>query len=129
MAGLPAVRVVTSELVATRRRRIADPRTGICRFRRHPHLQASLRCHPRPRKAGLQVNNVYGIYRAVLSGLGLGALPDYFEVGTTSLVRVLPEMQSPPTEVYFVYPEELRHSARIEVFRDFLVRKVIESRS
>jgi hypothetical protein len=31
--------------------------------------------------------------------------------------------------VYFVYPEELRHSARIEVFRDFLVRKVIESRS
>ena len=82
-----------------------------------------------PRKPVLQVNNIYGIYRAVLSGLGLGALPDYFQVGSTSLVRVLPEMQSPPTEVCFVYPEELRHSARIEVFRDFLVRKVIESRN
>ena len=81
-----------------------------------------------PRKPVLKVNNVYGIYRAVLSGLGLGALPDYFQGGATSLVRVLPELQSPPTEVYFVYPEELRHSARIEVFRDFLVRKVLESR-
>ena len=28
----------------------------------------------------------------------------------------------------FVYPEELRNSKRIAVFRDFLIRKVQESR-
>ncbi|MEK9678032.1 MAG: LysR family transcriptional regulator [Rhodospirillaceae bacterium] len=81
-----------------------------------------------PRKPVLKVNNIYGIYRAVLSGLGIGALPDYFFEGSSSLVRILPEVESPATEVYFVYPEELRQSARIAVFRDFLVRKVLESK-
>lgn len=82
----------------------------------------------KPRQPILQVNNIYGIYRAVEGGLGLGALPDFFEMNTDRLVRVLPELQSPATDVYFVYPEELRHSARIEVFRDFMVRKVFEFR-
>ena len=81
-----------------------------------------------PRQPVLQVNNVYGIYRAVLSGVGIGALPNYFFGGSSSLVRILPELHSPETEIYFVYPEELRQSARIAVFRDFLVRKVHESR-
>ena len=80
------------------------------------------------RKPVLQVNNIYGIYRAVRSGVGIGALPDYFIEGSVNLVHILPELQSPQTEVYFVYPEELRQSARIAVFRDFLVRKILESR-
>ena len=80
------------------------------------------------RQPVLKVNNVYGIYRAVLSGVGIGALPNYFLEGSSSLVRILPELHSPETEIYFVYPEELRQSARIAVFRDFLVRKILESR-
>ena len=80
------------------------------------------------RKPVLQVNNIYGIYRAVRSGVGIGALPDYFIEGSVNLVHILPELQSPQTEVYFVYPEELRQSARIAVFRDFLVRKILENR-
>ena len=77
-----------------------------------------------PRQPVLKVNNVYGIYRAVLSGVGIGALPNYFFEGSSSLVRILPELHSPETEIYFVYPEELKQSARIAVFRDFLVRKI-----
>ena len=34
----------------------------------------------------------------------------------------------PAIEAYFVYPEELRASKRISVFRDFLLRKVAETR-
>ncbi len=79
------------------------------------------------RKPVLQVNNIYGIYRAVRSGVGIGALPDYFIEGSVNLVHILPELQSPQTEVFFVYPEELRQSVRIAVFRDFLVRKILES--
>ncbi len=82
----------------------------------------------RPRQPVLQVNNIYGIYRAVQSGLGLGALPDFFEVNSDRLVRILPELQSPATDVYFVYAEELRSSARIAALRDFMVRKVVEFR-
>ena len=80
------------------------------------------------RKPVLQVNNIYGIYRAVRSGVGIGALPDYFTEGSPNLVHILPELESPETDVYFVYPEELKQSARIAVFRDFLVRKILENR-
>jgi DNA-binding transcriptional LysR family regulator len=80
------------------------------------------------RRPILQVNNTYGLLRAVSSGLGFAALADYVAVESPDLVRVLPELTGPPVEAYFVYPEELRSSKRISVFRDFLIRKVTEVR-
>jgi len=80
----------------------------------------------RPRKAALRVNNVYGMLRAVQSGLGLASLPDYLAAGAGSLVRVLPELDGPSFTGYFVYPEELRNSKRVAVFRDFLLEKVAQ---
>src|SRR5215469_10956720 len=80
------------------------------------------------RKPILTVNNFYGMLRAVVSGLGICALPDFMANEYTELVRVLPELTGPPVEAYFVYPEELRSSKRISVFRDFLLRKVAETR-
>jgi len=47
--------------------------------------------------------------------------------GSSNLVRVLPEVEGPRIDAYFVYPEELRNSKRIQVFRDFLLRKVAET--
>jgi DNA-binding transcriptional LysR family regulator len=81
------------------------------------------------RRPILQVNNTYGLFRAVSSGLGIAALPDYVAVEAPELVRILPELTGPPVEAYFVYPEELRTSKRISVFRDFLIRKVAEARA
>jgi DNA-binding transcriptional LysR family regulator len=80
------------------------------------------------RKPILTVNNYYGMLRAVASGLGIAALPDFMANEYSELVRVVPELTGPPIEAYFVYPEELRNSKRISVFRDFLLRKVAESR-
>jgi len=74
----------------------------------------------------LRVNNIYGIYRAVQSGLGIAAMPDYFSTVATNLVQVLPELRGPSFDCYFVYPEELRHSKRVTVFRDFLLQKLQE---
>jgi DNA-binding transcriptional LysR family regulator len=82
---------------------------------------------PGGRRPILQVNSVYAIYRAVESGLGIAALPDFLVEGTKDLTRVLPDVNSPKVDAYFVYAEELRHSKRIAVFRDFLVRKVAET--
>jgi len=78
------------------------------------------------RRPVLRVNNIYGIYRACRSGLGLAGLPDYAIPEGTNLKRVLPDINGPSFRAYFVYPEELRHSKRIGVFRDFLLRKVAE---
>lgn len=79
-----------------------------------------------PRRPILKVNNVYGIYRAVRSGLGIAGLPQFMIPDGTNVVQILPDIEGPITQSYFVYPEELRHSKRISVFRDFLLRKVAE---
>ncbi len=76
----------------------------------------------------LKVNNIYGIYRAVQSGVGIAALPDYTVRQAGNLVRILPELAGPNYDSFFVYPEELRHSKRVNVFRDFLLGKIGESR-
>jgi DNA-binding transcriptional LysR family regulator len=79
-----------------------------------------------PRDPALRVNNVYGIYRAVRSGLGVGALPYYMSNEAPDLVEVLPDLKGPSFAVYFVYPEELRHSKRIAVVRDFLLQEIAQ---
>lgn len=74
----------------------------------------------------MQVNNAYAIMRAVESGLGIASIPDYIADGTTRLVRIMDDVEAPARDAYFVYPEELRNSKRINVFRDFLLRKVAD---
>ena len=81
----------------------------------------------RRREPILRVNNVYGILRAVENGVGLAAFPDYMAQESNRIVQVLPDLEGPTFEAYFVYPEEMRNSKRIAVFRDFLVRKVAET--
>jgi DNA-binding transcriptional LysR family regulator len=75
----------------------------------------------------LRVNNIYGIFRAVESGLGVASIPDYLARESQKLVQVLPEVPVRTFDVYFTYPEELRHSKRVAVFRDFLLKKVAET--
>jgi DNA-binding transcriptional LysR family regulator len=84
------------------------------------------RAHGDVRKAFLKVNSTYGVFRAVQSGIGIGALPHYLNEETGNLVQILPEVRGPDVDIYFVYPEELRHSNRIGLFRDFILRKVEE---
>ena len=78
------------------------------------------------REPTLRVNSVYAIYRAVRSGLGIGALPHYLSDEAPDLVEILPELEGPRMEAYLVYPEELRHSRRIAAVRDFLVKEASE---
>ena len=77
-----------------------------------------------PRTPALRVNSIHGIYRAVLSGLGIAALPYYLSQESSELNEILPDLEGPTIEAYFVYPQELRHSKRIEVLRDFLLGEV-----
>ena len=76
----------------------------------------------------LTLNNLYGMFRAVEAGIGVAGLPDFLAREAKNLVRVLPELEGPGNDAYFVYPEEMRSSRRISVFRDFLVGKVAETR-
>ncbi|MDC0012105.1 LysR family transcriptional regulator [Octadecabacter sp.] len=76
----------------------------------------------------LHVNNYFGVLQAVLSGLGIGVLPDYVVEDSPSLVRVLPDLESGEVPVFLAYPEELRQSKRMMAFRDFVQDEIIAHR-
>ena len=79
-----------------------------------------------PRRAALEINNLHGMALAIRSGLGIGVLPDYLGRDTEGLVSVLQDVKAPKVDVFFVYPEELRNSKRVAVFRDFLLAHIAE---
>jgi DNA-binding transcriptional LysR family regulator len=79
-----------------------------------------------PRRALLDVNSVHAVLLAIRSGLGIGAVPDYAMAENPDLVRILTDLKGPKVDVYFVYPEELRNSKRVAVFRDFLLARLAE---
>ena len=84
---------------------------------------------PKGHPPRLIVNNLYGAYRAVRSGLGVASLPNYMvgNMNNLGLCRLFPDLTGPETSVYFVYPEELRGSKRIDVFRTFLLTHLEQS--
>ncbi len=87
-------------------------------------LEAGRKKDAPPREPVLRVNNIYAMFRAAASGLGIASLPDYMGQLAHDLVPILPELEGPSFDVFLVYPEELRHSQRIMAFRDFLLRSI-----
>jgi len=86
-------------------------------------LQTIGRPAGKPRPAALCINNVYGIRRAVEAGMGIASLPDYIVGSNSNLIRIDLTDETPEFDTYFVYPEELRQSKRVAVFRDFVVAR------
>ncbi len=74
-------------------------------------------------KPPFRVSNLYAMKQAVRSGIGIAVLPDYMMGEYDDLVPVLKDTEVPALPCYFVYPEELRNSKRVNVFRDFIVAK------
>jgi len=74
-----------------------------------------------PRTPLLQINNILGVLTACQRGLGIAMLPDYLVEENGGLVLLFGEAEAVTLDAYFVYPEELKSVARIQVFRDFLV--------
>lgn len=72
----------------------------------------------------LTVNHYFGVLQATVNHVGIGALPDYVRRMFPDLVRVLPEEESQEIPVFLAYPEELRHSKRVQAFRDFVVEEI-----
>jgi DNA-binding transcriptional LysR family regulator len=75
-----------------------------------------------PRVPLLTINNVLGVQRACQEGFGIAMLPDYL-IEDSGLVQLFDESDAIQLDAFFLYPEELKSVARVQVFRDFLVAK------
>ena len=82
------------------------------------------RATPGTPRALLEVNSLAAMLHTVRAGLGIAAVPDYMVADMGGLVRILPDIRAPKVDVFFVYPEELRNSKRVAVFRDFLLARI-----
>ncbi|NHN92161.1 LysR substrate-binding domain-containing protein [Acetobacter sicerae] len=76
------------------------------------------------RAARLEVNSMVAMADAISAGLGIGSVPGYAVAEYPDLIKVLPNVEPPKVEAFFVYPEELRSSKRVAVFRDFLTSEL-----
>ncbi|RAH96991.1 LysR family transcriptional regulator [Acuticoccus sediminis] len=77
-----------------------------------------------PRPANVRISNMPAMKNAIAAGAGIGVLPDFIvERDADDLVRLDLGAEAPTYDLYFVYAEELRSSARVQAFRDFIVEK------
>ncbi|WP_158744726.1 LysR family transcriptional regulator [Acidisphaera sp. L21] len=77
-----------------------------------------------PRRAVMEVNSLHAMAMAARGGVGIAALPSWMSEEVDGLQHVLTDLKPPKVDVYFVYPEELRNSKRVAVFRDFLLAEI-----
>lgn len=74
-----------------------------------------------PRTPHLQINSLLAIRRSCIRGIGLALLPDYIIDKNDGLVQLQINADIPSFDTYFCYAEEMKHVAKLKVFRDFLV--------
>ena len=86
-------------------------------------LEVAGRSASNPRAPILQINNMPSIKRAAKLGIGIAMLPDYMVGHDDGLVQLDIDADVPSFSGYFCYPEELRGSAKLRAFRDFLISK------
>lgn len=70
-----------------------------------------------PAQTRLRVDDMQAIRAFVLSGYGIGLLPDAITPGTT-LRRVLPDYSTAEAHVYFVYPAQRFVTANVRAFME-----------
>ncbi|MGO9546274.1 MAG: LysR family transcriptional regulator [Rhodomicrobium sp.] len=73
------------------------------------------------REPALRINSLIALREAVAQGIGIAVLPDYLARDYPRLVHLLEDMEMPVFDTFFVYPEDLKDTKRVNVFRDFLV--------
>jgi DNA-binding transcriptional LysR family regulator len=75
-------------------------------------------------KPHFRANSLMALRTAVKQGIGIAALPDYLMYRARHISKVLPQIERPKTQAYYIYPMELKNSKRVNVFRNFITQKI-----
>lgn len=75
------------------------------------------------RVPSFEANNIQALRKVVESGMAIALLPDYIVDEQHKLIHIMPDFEAPSFDTYFCYTEELRGSAKLKAFRDFLIGK------
>lgn len=71
------------------------------------------------------VNSMNVRYEATKNHAGISVLPRYIVEQQPDLVTLMPDLEIPSVDMFFVYPQERKNSKRISVFKEFLMESII----
>ena len=81
-----------------------------------------------PEKIVYKVNTVLGLTEAVEAGIGVGPLPCFIADARPALKRLAPPNPDFSTGLWLLTHPDLRHSARVRIFLDFLAAEIAKRR-
>ena len=81
-----------------------------------------------PERIVYRVNTVLGLTEAVEAGIGVGPLPCFIADARPALVRLAPPNPDFSTGLWLLTHPDLRHSARVRAFLDFMAAEVARLR-
>lgn len=84
--------------------------------------------HVAAENIGLRVNTVLGLTEAVEAGVGIGHLPCFIADTRPSLVRLSDIVPEFSTGLWLLTHPDLRHSARVRAFLDFVGAEIVKHR-
>lgn len=70
------------------------------------------------------INSISTIHSAVKGGLGIATLPRFMVKNDPNIKEIMTDLRSESVDMYFVYPEERRHSKKFNTFRDFVIDRL-----
>ena len=87
-----------------------------------------VREHVPPERIVYKINTVLGLAEAVEAGIGVGHLPCFVADVRPSLVRLSPPEPRFAADLWLLTHPDLRRSARVRVFLDFVAAEIAERR-
>ncbi|WP_342237444.1 LysR family transcriptional regulator [Inquilinus sp. OTU3971] len=87
-----------------------------------------VRQHVAPERIAYKINTVLGLAEAVESGIGIGHLPCFIGDVRPTLVRLAPPNPDFAADLWLLTHPDLRQSARVRVFLDYLAGEIGRSR-
>ncbi|MDJ1157795.1 LysR family transcriptional regulator [Chelatococcus sp. SYSU_G07232] len=88
-----------------------------------------VREHVAAQNIGFRVNTVLGLTEAVEAGIGIGYLPCFIADPRPGLVRLSSPVVEFSTGLWLLTHPDLRHSARVRAFLDFVGAEIIKYRA
>ena len=79
-----------------------------------------LKQHVEPQRIVYKVNTVLGLAEAVAAGIGIGLLPCFIAAVTPGVVRLAPPDRGLESGLWLLTHPDLRHTARVRAFMDFI---------
>lgn len=77
--------------------------------------------HHKPRLPYMSINTTEGLINLAIQSFGIIEAPkEYVELKSSKLVQILPDLESPVIDTYFIYSKEMDQSQRIKAFEEYV---------